>query len=65
MKIVNTCNFGGDYPDEKFIDIQYYLNKDKANIVCKFLNDVISGYNRPRIYKVVDDNYILKPGFEP
>jgi hypothetical protein len=65
MKIVETCNFDGDYPDEKFVEGLPYLNDSQANVICKAINSVLSGDNHPRYWKVVQDNYELSPGFEP
>jgi len=63
MKIVDTDNFGGDYPDEKVIasDIK---RADHAKVMCDALN-LWSGVGSSRYYMVVQDDYILKPGFEP
>lgn len=70
FKIVNTDNFGGDYPDEKFVEgLPFPLNKALATRLCKAFNDaaeVISyGSNHPRFWKVVPEDYVLQPGFEP
>jgi hypothetical protein len=64
MRIIHTDNFGGDYPNEKFVDGLPRLNKEKMKIICDAINKVI-GENNPRFYRVVEDDYILQPGFEP
>ena len=64
MKIVNTDNFGGDYPDESFVDLPP-LSKSLANSLCIAINKAWSGDHSQRYWKVVDDDYILSPGFEP
>lgn len=64
MKIVETDNFGRDYPDEKFIKLPP-LNKELADKLCEAINKAWSGDYSPRFWKVVEDDYILLPGFEP
>lgn len=63
MKIIDTDNFGGDYPAETVIAAelksQYF-----ADLICKLLNED-GGLNSSRYYKVVPDDYKLLPGFEP
>lgn len=64
-KIVETDNFGGDYPDEKFINIPL-CTKEEAGQIADAINKVFcdNGY-APRYWKVVESNYKLQPGFEP
>ena len=65
MRIVNTDNFGGDYPDEFFVDLPP-LEKDLAKRLCEAINDAWCPDNQsPRYWRVVDDDYVLVPGFEP
>jgi len=58
MKIIDTDNFGGDYPDEREIATNI-TNQTFAEIMCAALNqkfcydDCCSRY------------YKLQPGFEP
>ena len=65
MKIIDTDYFDGDYPDEKVIanNIKY---EPFANAMCEALNQKFcnSPHSR-RFYRVVPDDYILQPGFEP
>ena len=63
MKIVNTDNFGGDYPDESFLNLPR-MTEEHARLVAKAIN---SGFGEmsQRYWKVVIDSYELKPGFEP
>lgn len=63
MKIVETDNYGGDYPDEKFLNLPH-LNKNRAQIICNAINDCF-GEHYSRFWKVVEDDYKLQPGFEP
>ena len=61
--VVDTDNFGGDYPDEKWI-VHAWLKEETANAIAKLLNDEI-GEHAYRYYKVVAAGYKLQPGFEP
>ena len=63
-KIVNTDNFGGDYPNETFLSLPR-MQKENAVAICALINDALSGPSCPRFWKVVDDDYVLEPGFEP
>ena len=66
MKIVETDNFGGDYPDEKFVNLPS-MTETHAKEVAKAINDGFAGKyaDDPRYWRVVPDNYKLQPGFEP
>ena len=64
MKIVNTDNFGGDYPDEKFVEGLPRLTKTHAEAICAAINAGLPE-THSRYYKVVPDDYELQPGFEP
>lgn len=64
MKIVETDNFSGDYPDEKFVN-QSPVSKDAAEEIVKYINKRWSGDRASRYWKVVEDDYKLQPGFEP
>ena len=61
MRVVDTDNFGGDYPDEKFVGEQ--MSREEAEALADKLNG--KSLFAPRYYKVVPDDYILRPGFEP
>lgn len=63
MRIVDTDNFGGDYPDEKFLPLPTMTEKHAKKVADALNRGFPSGM--PRYYKVVSDDYILKPGFEP
>lgn len=63
MKIIDTDNFGRDYPNETVV-AENILHAHFANIMCGALN-TDAGENSSRYYKVVEDNYVLQPGFEP
>lgn len=63
-KIVNADNFDGDYPNEKFVDGLPLLTESHAKSIAKAINDGFPD-DFPRYFKVVPDDYILSPGFEP
>jgi len=61
-RIVDTDNFGSDYPNEKFL--LWRMPEDAAKRICDILNEQ-GGVSSPRYYKVVENDYVLLPGFEP
>ncbi len=61
-RIVNTDNYGGDYPDESFI--LWPMSKVSAEKITTILNQD-AGPEASRYFKVVDMDYKLQPGFEP
>lgn len=65
--IVETDNFGGDYPDEKFVEpLPIFTSHEQASIVSVAINgSVPDRLNAPRWYKVVEEGYKLVPGFAP
>lgn len=65
--IVNTDNFGGDYPDEKFVEnLPIFHSRDAAKAVANAINEnQFGGAVAPRFFKVVEEGYVLQPGFEP
>lgn len=65
MKIIDTDNFNGDYPDEQDIAVGI-KRRDLAEVMCDALNDWSgSEVDSLRYYKVVEDDYKNRPGFEP
>jgi ribosomal protein L40E len=62
-RIVDTDNFGRDYPDERFV-VPFAMKAEDAETICRILN-ARSGPRAQRYYKVVEDDYMLAPGFEP
>lgn len=62
-RIVDTDNFGGDYPNEKFVGepFETYAEARAASSILNGNTDDPS----PRYYKVVEEPYELQPGFEP
>ncbi len=61
--IVNTDNFGGDYPDERFVAVGI-LHERAAQIMADALYRE-QGSHASRYFKVVAEGYVLQPGFEP
>lgn len=61
-RIVDTDNFGGDYPSEKFL--LWPMRTATCERVAAALNDD-AGEHARRYYKVVEKDYVLQPGFEP
>lgn len=61
-RVVETDNFGRDYPDERFVGPA--LSAKTAQAVADLLNRDL-GPNHPRYFKVVTLDYKLSPGFEP
>jgi hypothetical protein len=64
MKIVDTCNYDSDYPDEKEVGLPY-MSEETAQHLCDIFNARFSGDGCPRFYKAVDNDYVLSGGFEP
>jgi len=63
MRIIETDNFGGDYPNEKFLDLPL-MTEAHAKAVCDAINRGFPPDN-PRYWEVVPNDYKLQPGFEP
>ena len=70
--VVDTDNFGGDYPNEKYLSITdsegntrpRLFRREEAEKVVEAINS-LAPKNAPRWYKVEPASYQLKPGFEP
>ncbi|MCK5603947.1 hypothetical protein KAR91_18815 [Candidatus Pacearchaeota archaeon] len=62
MKIVDTDNFGGDYPNESFLHAPN-LNAADAKTIADILNSY-DGEDSLRYFKIVNNDYTLQPGFE-
>lgn len=66
FQIVNTDNFDGDFPNEKFVTgLPHFSSKEPAQKVADVLNSVSGGVHSSRFWKVVEKGYTLAPGFEP
>lgn len=61
-RIVDTDNFGSDYPTERFL--LWPMREKYAQRITDALNEE-AGAQASRFYKVVDNDYVLQPGFEP
>jgi hypothetical protein len=64
MRIVETDNFNGDYPDEKFLNIPTIQDVEQAQAIADAINHALPP-TFSRCWKVVQDDYKLQPGFEP
>ena len=62
FRIVDTDNFGSDYPNEMFVG-GVYSRRERAQRQADRLNRY--GDWAPRYFKVVELPYKLQPGFEP
>lgn len=60
-RIVETDNYDGDYPNEKFVNLPPMSN-EKAEFIASAINRCLCS---SRYWKVVSDDYQLQPGFEP
>lgn len=61
--VVNTDNYGGDYPNERF-EVQGLPSEALARQVAATLQ-ALRGPTASRYSKVVQEPYTLQPGFEP
>lgn len=61
-RIVETDNFDGDYPDEKFLSIPS-LPDCFAKAIADAINAAFPSDSK-RIWVVVQNNCVLRPGFE-
>jgi hypothetical protein len=62
MRVVDTDNFGRDYPNEKFVS--GVLSEVEANRMADEHNHKMHPSD-DRYWIVVPDDYTLVPGFEP
>jgi len=62
-RIVETDNFDGDYPAESFLLGR--LSEESAHVIADVINEHCGGPHARRYWKVVEDGYKLRPGFEP
>jgi hypothetical protein len=64
-RIVETDNHNGDYPDEKVVtNVPVFHSVADAERVADAINSTVAS-SHSRYWKVVDENYVLQPGFEP
>ena len=64
-RIVETDNFDGDYPDEKFIGLPM-LREKQAHAIADAINAELCNHDHAsRFWKVVEEGYELQPGLEP
>lgn len=60
--IVETDNFGSDYPCEEFVNLPA-MTQARCDMICEIVNGG-AGKHSHRYWKVVDKGYKLQPGFE-
>jgi hypothetical protein len=63
-RIIRTDNFDGDYPDEKFVEPLPAMSREEADRVADAINRATGPASR-HYWRVVDNAYKLRPGFEP
>ena len=63
MKVIETDNFGRDYPDEQFV-VTKPISAELAEAVATELNRKC-GDTSDRYHRVVADDYELQPRFTP
>jgi len=63
MKIVETDNYGRDYPNEKFVNLPS-MDNETTNKIATLVNDY-TGEHSSRYWKVVENDYTLAPIFKP
>lgn len=64
-RIVEGDNFGGDYPNEKFVNIAP-VTKEQAQKIADAINEALCNHDHARrFWRVEDVDYRLQPGFEP
>ena len=65
MRIVETDMYCGDYLNEKDVAVGI-TNRQWAETMCTALQEKHASHSYPRgsWFKVVEDNYVLQPGFE-
>lgn len=63
MRIIETDNFGGDYPNEIFVNLPP-MAAPHAKAVANAIN---AGFPHcgSRYWRAVENDYELQPGFEP
>lgn len=64
MRIIETDNFGGDYPNETFVNLPP-MTHEHAEAVANAINAGF-GENCARHWQIVENNYeLLRQPFEP
>jgi hypothetical protein len=62
-KVIETDNFGRDYPGEKFAT-PYEFTREDAVGIANWFNETMGGVNAQRYWKAVPSDYQLQPGQE-
>ena len=63
-RVIETDNFDGDYPNERFVEPLPAMTREQAQAVADAINASVPE-NYDRYWRVVDNTYQLRPGFEP
>lgn len=63
MKIIAVDNYGRDHVPERFVAVGI-PDRHLATIMCDALN-AAHNVDHPDYFRVVGDDYVLKPGLEP
>lgn len=58
-KVIETDNFGGDFPAERFAT-PYAFTRDDAVWLSNWLNEVMGGPDGPRYWRPVPSDYQLR-----
>lgn len=62
MKVIDTDNFDGDYPNEKVV--AQNLTLEQAERMCRERNTK-HPHDTARYWTIKSDDYVLRGGFEP
>ena len=62
-RIIETDNYGSDYPNETFVNLPPMTEEHARNVAAA----INAGFpaSHERYWMVVPNNYRLQPGFEP
>lgn len=64
-RIVEGDNFGGDYPNEQFVNVPA-TTQAKAKMIADAINAAFCDHDHAtRYWRAVPEDYTLQPGFEP
>ena len=65
-RLVETDNYGGDYPNEQWACPYEFTSHKSASKIADAMNEwLCPSHNEPRYIIVVTLPYTLQPGFKP
>ena len=64
FRIIETDNYGGDYPNESFLRLPP-TTRENAQRIADAINAAFCPEHGRRYWRVVPEDYVLQPGFEP